>query len=95
MDTTTNKTTIMETNELHLRIISPSHIEYEGDVTMVVLPGAEGNFGVLAKHMPMVAHLRNGKIEIYKDTACIKIVDIHSGVASVTSTGVDVLLSEF
>ena len=84
----------MEQNELHLRVIAPSHIEYEGDVTMVVLPGTEGCFGVLSQHMSMVAHLKKGEIKIYKDELCIKTIDISSGIASVTNVSVDVLLNE-
>jgi F-type H+-transporting ATPase subunit epsilon len=84
----------MEKTELHLRIISPSRTEYDGHVTMVVLPGSEGEFGVLPYHAPMIASLQSGNIQIHKDGHIAREVKITSGVASISASGVDVLLSE-
>ncbi len=84
----------MEYTELHLRIISPSKTEYEGSASMVVMPGAEGDFGVLPYHMPMIASLKDGNITIYRSGEIIKEIQITSGVASVSTKGVDVLLAE-
>lgn len=84
----------MKNTELHLRIISPSRTEYDGYATMVVLPGAEGDFGVLPYHMPMIASLKSGKIQIHRDGVHTQEVKITSGVASISTNGVDVLLAE-
>jgi len=84
----------MEKTELHLRIISPSRTEYDGYATMVVLPGAEGDFGVMPDHMPMIASLKSGKIQIHQNGVISQEIKITSGVASVSTTGVDVLLAE-
>ena len=84
----------MEKTELHLRIISPSRTEYDGYASMVVLPGSEGDFGVLPYHMPIIASLKIGKIQIHRNGVMVQEIKITSGVASVSTTGVDVLLSE-
>jgi len=84
----------MEKTQLHLRIISPSRTEYDGYASMVVLPGVEGDFGVLPYHMPMIASLKNGKIQIHRYGVPTQEVKITSGVASVSTNGVDVLLAE-
>ena len=36
------------------------------DVDMVVVPGTEGNFGVLPGHAPLISTIRPGMIEIYE-----------------------------
>jgi len=84
----------MEKPELHLRIISPSRSEYDGYATMIVLPGVEGDFGVLPYHMPMIASLKTGNILVYKGDTITQEIHINSGVASVSTSGVDILLSE-
>ena len=35
---------------------------------MAVIPGSEGDFGVLANHTPLVANVKSGVVEIYRDT---------------------------
>ena len=34
---------------------------------MAVIPGSEGDFGVLAGHTPLIATVRTGVVEIYRD----------------------------
>ena len=82
----------MKTPELHLRIISPSSTQFDGAVSMVVLPGTEGDFGILPDHMPIIASLKTGNIRIYKGDNLAQEIHINSGVASVSASGVDVLL---
>lgn len=43
-----------------LSLVSPEHLLFAGQVDQVDLPGAEGDFGVLAGHAPVVAVLRPG-----------------------------------
>lgn len=84
----------MQKTDLHLRILSPSCTQYEGNVSMVVMPGTEGDFGVLPNHMPMIASLQKGTIRIHKSGDIVQEIKITSGVASVSENGVDVLLAE-
>jgi F-type H+-transporting ATPase subunit epsilon len=44
----------------HVSIVSPEKLLFAGQVDQVDLPGAEGDFGVLAGHAPIVAALRPG-----------------------------------
>jgi F-type H+-transporting ATPase subunit epsilon len=43
-------------------IVSPENVEYEGQVTSLVLHSAEGYLGILADHAPLMAQLTPGKI---------------------------------
>lgn len=44
----------------HLSILSPAGKAFEGEVEAVVVPGREGQLGVLAGHTPMIAALKPG-----------------------------------
>jgi F-type H+-transporting ATPase subunit epsilon len=49
---------------LDLTIVTPSGRAYRGDVDSVVLPGSEGDFGVLPGHERFLTALRVGEIQI-------------------------------
>ena len=50
---------------LHFELVSPEKLLRSGDVYMVVVPGTEGDFGVLPGHAPLVSTIRPGAIEVY------------------------------
>lgn len=50
---------------IHLRIISPTKVEHESQAEMVLLPGEDGEFGVLPNHMEMIAALKEGVIRVF------------------------------
>lgn len=73
-----------------LKIISSEDIVFEGEVTMVNLPGANGSFEVLKNHASLVSTLVSGNI-IYKATDGVEtklavsggLVDVDNNVVSV------------
>lgn len=84
----------MESTELHLRIISPSCTKFDASISMVVMPGTEGDFGILPNHMSMIASLKRGNVRIYQNGKLAQEIQINSGVASVSPNAVDILISE-
>ncbi|MEC7123184.1 MAG: F0F1 ATP synthase subunit epsilon, partial [Pseudomonadota bacterium] len=46
-------------------LVSPERLLVSKDVEMVVVPGAEGYFGVLPRHAPMISTLNAGVIDIH------------------------------
>lgn len=48
----------------HFELTSPERLVFSGEVEHVVVPGSEGEFGVLADHAPLVAMLRPGILSI-------------------------------
>jgi len=48
----------------HFDLVSPETLVFSGEVEHVVVPGTEGEFGVLAHHAPLVAMLRPGILKI-------------------------------
>jgi F-type H+-transporting ATPase subunit epsilon len=54
---------------LHLEIVTPERLAYEDDVDMVLVPGADGELGILPHHTPLVSLLGVGELEIRKGGA--------------------------
>ena len=49
----------------HFELVSPEKLLFSGEVDQVDVPGAEGDFGVLAGHAPTVAMLRPGIMTVH------------------------------
>ena len=74
-------------------LVSPERLLFSEDVEMVVVPGTEGDFGVLAGHAPLMSTLRPGLIEIH-DGGEPRKVFVAGGFAEVTPAGLTVLAEE-
>jgi F-type H+-transporting ATPase subunit epsilon len=74
----------------HFDLVSPEKLLFSGDVEQVDVPGAEGDFGVLAGHAPMVATLRPGILTVHGAGGAQKIV-VLGGFAEVSAQGLTVL----
>ena len=46
-------------------LVTPDGPAYEGDAEMMIVPGAAGESGVLARHAPLIASLRSGSTRIH------------------------------
>jgi F-type H+-transporting ATPase subunit epsilon len=51
------------------QIVTPEGPAFEGEVEMIVVPGAEGELGVLARHAPLIAMLKPGQIRVRTDAS--------------------------
>jgi F-type H+-transporting ATPase subunit epsilon len=71
-------------------LVSPSRLVFSGQVEQVDVPGAEGDFGVLAGHAPFVSTLRPGVLRIYEGGAA-KSYFVRGGFAEVNAKGLTVL----
>ena len=49
-----------------MSLVTPEGPAFDGDVEMMVVPGADGEIGVLARHAPLVALLKAGSTRIYR-----------------------------
>ena len=71
-------------------LVSPSEMLFTDEVDQVDLPGVEGDFGVLARHAPIVALLRPGIIAVRSGGAVEKFV-LMSGIAEFSGSALTVL----
>ena len=53
----------------HAQIIARDGLKYDGQVEYVRLPGADGSFGVMAHHAPLVALLQPGAVLVTESSA--------------------------
>jgi F-type H+-transporting ATPase subunit epsilon len=74
----------------HFDLVSPEQLAFSGEVDQVDIPGAEGDFGVLAGHAPVVAAIRPGILTITTDGAHQKVV-VLGGLAEVSDNRLTVL----
>ena len=74
----------------HFDLVSPEKLLFSGDVEQVDVPGAEGDFGVLAGHAPFVTTVRPGILTLYGDGEPLKVV-VNGGFAEVNPEGLTVL----
>ena len=76
--------------EFHFDLVSPERLLFAGEVDQVDVPGAEGDFGVLPQHAPMVTALRPGILVVYREGGDLRVV-VNGGFAEVGPAGLTVL----
>ena len=77
---------------LHFELVTPERLVRSEDVYMVVVPGSEGDFGVLENHAPFMSTIRDGEIAVYKTQgATPDTIRIEGGFAEVNGVGLVVL----
>ena len=77
---------------LHFELVTPARLVRSDDVHMVVVPGSEGEFGVLEGHAPFMSTIRDGALKVYKtDGAAPEEIRIVGGFAEVSASGLTVL----
>ena len=74
----------------HFDLVSPEKLAFSGEVDQVDVPGAEGDFGVLAGHAPVVAAIRPGILTVTTGGTHRKII-VLGGLAEVSDKGLTVL----
>ena len=77
---------------LSLKIVSPTGIVFESDCDFVVLPGSEGQLGILANHAPLLSTLKKGKITA-RQRGSARTFDISGGFVEVLKNRITVLAS--
>jgi F-type H+-transporting ATPase subunit epsilon len=59
--------------------VTPEGAAFEGEIEMLVVPGADGEIGVLARHAPLIALLKAGSTRVYKDRATEDVLEFATG----------------
>lgn len=75
---------------MHLEIITPDKKVFEGEVSIVTFPGADGSFQVMNDHAPIISLLKDGLVE-YKSKETAHQVAITGGVVEVLKNKVILL----
>ncbi len=75
---------------LHFDLVAPDKLVFSGEVEQVDVPGAEGDFGVLAGHAPLVALLKPGMLVVHEGGRQVHFV-VLGGFAEVNPQGLTIL----
>ena len=78
---------------LNFELVSPERLLSSGKVAMVVVPGTEGDFGVLPGHAPLMSTIRPGAIAVYESDSTIvtRRIFVDGGFAEVSERGLTIL----
>lgn len=80
--------------KLQFELVSPEKLLLSEQVHMVVVPGGEGNFGVLPGHSLLISTVRPGVIDVYEDEEISERIFVSGGFAEVTPQRCTVLADE-
>jgi F-type H+-transporting ATPase subunit epsilon len=77
---------------LHFELVTPAALVRSEEVHMVVIPGTEGEMGVLAGHAPFMTTIKDGALRVYRsENAAPEEILIQGGFAEVGANGLTVL----
>ncbi|MGE0259024.1 MAG: ATP synthase F1 subunit epsilon [Alphaproteobacteria bacterium] len=79
---------------VQFELVTPEQLLVSRDVDMVVVPGTEGNFGVLPGHAPLISTIRPGTIDIYEGNTIAERIFVAGGLAEVIPERCTVLADE-
>ena len=78
--------------DLHFELVTPEKLVRSDDVHMVVVPGVEGDFGVMAGHAPFMTTLKDGELKVYRTAGtAYETIAVSGGFAEVGDKGLTVL----
>jgi F-type H+-transporting ATPase subunit epsilon len=84
----------MASDKVEFELVSPERLLLSEQVDMVVVPGADGDFGVLPRHAPLISTLRPGVIRIFEGRELKDRIFVAGGFAEVTAERCTVLAEE-
>jgi F-type H+-transporting ATPase subunit epsilon len=79
---------------VEFELVSPEEVLVTQLVDMVVVPGGDGDYGVLAGHVPMITTVRPGAITIFEEGRVTDRIFVTGGFAEVTGERITILIEK-
>ena len=77
---------------LRFELVTPAKLVRSEEVHMVVVPGEEGEFGVLEGHSPFMSTIRDGAVQVFRtEGGTPETIEVRGGFAEVGENGLTVL----
>ena len=73
----------MSTAGIHLKVLAPDHVSFEGTVTQVSVPTLDGILTILPEHAPIVAVVTTGELVVTDTQGMMHVFAVFSGVLDV------------
>ena len=84
----------MAQDKVEFELVSPERLLLSQSVDMVVVPGEEGDFGVLVRHAPLISAVRPGVIAVHEGGQVTERIFVAGGFAEVTPARCTVLAEQ-
>lgn len=84
----------MADDKVEFELVSPESLLLSEPVDMVVVPGEEGDFGVLPRHAPFISAVRPGVINVHDGGKVTERIFVAGGFAEVTPARCTVLAEQ-
>ena len=81
-------------DKIAFELVSPDRLLISEDVDMIVVPGTEGDFGVLLGHQPMISTVRPGILEVQNSGGEDRRIFVNGGFAEITGDRCAVMTEE-
>jgi F-type H+-transporting ATPase subunit epsilon len=81
-------------DQINFELVTPERIVLSEMVDMVVVPGAEGNFGVLPGHSLLISTIRPGTLDVYQGQTVVRRIFVVGGFAEITPERCTVLADQ-
>lgn len=81
----------MADSKMNFELVSPEKLLFSQDAEMVVVPGSEGDLGVLVGHAPVISAVRPGMISVFDGNAVTARLFVGGGFVEVTAERCTVL----
>lgn len=77
-------------SKIHLEIVTPEGRVYADDVDTVVIPGIEGELGILPQHVPLMTRILPGELTVFNNAHKVHLA-IGEGFVEITQTRISIL----
>lgn len=77
---------------MNLQIVTPDSSLFDGEASLVKLPGIDGSFEVLENHAPLISVLKSGELKVIKADRSEAFFSIKGGVVEVLQNKVLILV---
>ena len=84
----------MAEEQVEFELVTPERLLVSRGVGMVVVPGEDGDFGVLPRHTPMISNIRPGVLGLYEGGELTESIFVAGGFAEVTAARCTVLAGQ-
>ena len=84
----------MAEEQVEFELVTPERLLVSRGVDMVVVPGEDGDFGVLPRHTPMISNVRPGVLGLYEGSNLTERIFVAGGFAEVTAARCTVLADQ-
>ncbi|MCH8092108.1 MAG: ATP synthase F1 subunit epsilon [Proteobacteria bacterium] len=81
-------------DKVEFELVAPEALVFSAAADMVVVPGSEGDFGVLPGHAPLISLVRPGIIDVHDEGTVKQRIFVAGGFAEVTERRLTVLVEE-